>query len=473
MAGDAVNESWEMLYFQDAKIGYGHTLTRPIERDGKQLVEVGILNQLEVSRFGQASKQVFKCRSVETPEGQVLDFATETSLGPTPTTAKGRVEGNEMIIEVRSSGAAQTQRLPWSSDIRGFYGVEQSLEGKPMAPGETRSLKVLMAVLNEVADVELSAKDLETTSVLGAKTQLLRIENVSRMANGNELSSTLWTDPQGRTIKNSVESLQQVSYRTTRRGALAKPSGKHKFDLGIDLIVKPDKPLPHPRETRKAVYRVDLDSGDPLKAFTTGPTQTVRALGPHAAEVTVSRLDPEHLPASSSVPPEAAPEYLTANIMLQIDDPRIRAMAREGSAGAKDPVATALALERYVYKAIKKKDFSQAFASAAEVAKSREGDCSEHAVLLAALARACDIPSRVAMGLVYVEGAGGFGYHMWTELYLSGVWVPFDAVSGRGGTSAAYLKLTDSSLDGSSAYSSFLSLAQVLGQLKIALVSAN
>ena len=106
-------------------------------------------------------------------------------------------------------------------------------------------------------------------------------------------------------------------------------------------------------------------------------------------------------------------------------------------------------------------------ASAAEVAKSREGDCSEHAVLLAALARACGIPSHVAMGLVYVDGAGGFGYHMWTELYLSGTWVPFDATAGRGGTSAGYLKLTDSSLDGSSAYTSFLSLAQVLGQLKV------
>ena len=107
------------------------------------------------------------------------------------------------------------------------------------------------------------------------------------------------------------------------------------------------------------------------------------------------------------------------------------------------------------------------------MAQTHEGDCSEHAVLLAALARACGIPSRVAIGLVYVEGAGGFGYHMWTEMYLSGTWVPFDAVSGRGGTSAAYLKLADSSLDGPGAYSSFLPVAQVVGQLKIGLISAE
>ena len=212
----AANEYWEALYFQNAKIGYGHTLIRPFERDGRQMVEVDISNHLEVSRFGQTSKQDFKCRSVETPEGEVLDFSSEVTLGSSPTTARGHVEGDELVVEVRSSGATQTRRLSWSSDIRGFQGVEQSLERNPMKPGETRRLKILVAILNEVAEVELSAKELETTSVLGTKTQLLRIEHVSRLPDGNVLKSTLWTDPQGRSIKTEVESLQQVAYRTTR-----------------------------------------------------------------------------------------------------------------------------------------------------------------------------------------------------------------------------------------------------------------
>jgi hypothetical protein len=60
---------------------------------------------------------------------------------------------------------------------------------------------------------------------------------------------------------------------------------------------------------------------------------------------------------------------------------------------------------------------------------------------------------------------------MWTEVFLDGRWLPLDAILGAGGTSAAYLKLNDSSLEGASAYSSFLSVAQVLGQLKISIVS--
>ena len=132
----------------------------------------------------------------------------------------------------------------------------------------------------------------------------------------------------------------------------------------------------------------------------------------------------------------------------------------------------ALALEGYVHSTMTKKNFSQAFSTAAEVAESREGDCTEHAVLLAALARACGIPSRVAIGLVYVESAGGFGYHMWTEMYLDGAGCRWTR-RGAGGHRRGPLKLTDSSLEGATAYSSFLPVAQVVGQLRSAWSKPN
>ncbi len=87
--------------------------------------------------------------------------------------------------------------------------------------------------------------------------------------------------------------------------------------------------------------------------------------------------------------------------------------------------------------------------------------------------RACGIGSRGVIGLLYVEGSQGFGYHMWTEVYLEDRWVPLDARMGRGGIGPAHLKLTDSSLEGTSAYSSFLPVAQVLGRLKITVLDAE
>ena len=106
------------------------------------------------------------------------------------------------------------------------------------------------------------------------------------------------------------------------------------------------------------------------------------------------------------------------------------------------------------------------------MARNLEGDCTEHAVLLAAMLRAAEIPSRVAVGLVYVDSLSAFGGHMWTEAYLDGHWIPLDGTLGRGGTGIGHLKLTDSSLadDGPGALSSFAPLMLVIGQMQIEVI---
>ena len=369
-----------------------------------------------------------------------------------------------MIIETSTKGSQQTTRIPWSNEIRGFRAVEQSLEQQPLKPGQKRALKMLMPVLNQVADVELTARDFETTSVMGAKARLLRVEVVAHLPGGNGIESTMWTDAAGQAIKTRVEGMQQESYRTSRELAIAEQPGGANFDLGNDVVVKLDQPIVKAHATRQVRYRVELTSGD--------PAQAVRSLGAHAAEVTVRSLRPGDA-TSGKKSSEPAKEYVAANSTLQTLDPRVKAMAQEAKGNLTNPGQIAVALERYVYRTIAKKNFTQAFATAAEVAASREGDCTEHAVLLAALARACQIPSRVAIGLVYVEPVQGFGYHMWTEVYLDGQWIPLDATLGQGGIGAAHLKLTDSSLDGAAAYSSFLPVAQVVGQLKIRVLEAE
>jgi hypothetical protein len=66
---------------------------------------------------------------------------------------------------------------------------------------------------------------------------------------------------------------------------------------------------------------------------------------------------------------------------------------------------------------------------ASTVARRREGDCSEHAMLLAALLRMTGQPARVALGLaIQSDGTkfGAFG-HAWVETMQEGQWVVADA----------------------------------------------
>lgn len=67
--------------------------------------------------------------------------------------------------------------------------------------------------------------------------------------------------------------------------------------------------------------------------------------------------------------------------------------------------------------------------------RRRSGDCTEDAVLLAALARAAGIPARVANGLVYsrtrYHGASNtFIAHSWVVAYVDGSWRSFDISTG-------------------------------------------
>ena len=89
------------------------------------------------------------------------------------------------------------------------------------------------------------------------------------------------------------------------------------------------------------------------------------------------------------------------------------------------------------------------FATALETARQKAGDCTEHAVLAAALARAAGIPSRVVIGMAYADafcGLGGkqFLYHMWTEVYV-GEWLPIDPALGA--HDATHIALGRSNLD--------------------------
>jgi transglutaminase-like putative cysteine protease len=59
---------------------------------------------------------------------------------------------------------------------------------------------------------------------------------------------------------------------------------------------------------------------------------------------------------------------------------------------------------------------------------NKVGDCNEHAVLLAALARAAAVPARIEAGLVYLNGR--FYYHAWNLLYV-GKWITADATFGQ------------------------------------------
>ena len=111
------------------------------------------------------------------------------------------------------------------------------------------------------------------------------------------------------------------------------------------------------------------------------------------------------------------------SFVIDYDEPAVgSAVDRLRDAAGADPAPGAIG--SFVHDFITEKSYAGNFDLASRVATTRRGDCTEHAVLTAALARAAGLPARVVLGVVIVEGAGGsaaYG-HAWTEIHAGPGW---------------------------------------------------
>ena len=114
----------------------------------------------------------------------------------------------------------------------------------------------------------------------------------------------------------------------------------------------------------------------------------------------------------------------------------------------------------------------EVLAPADHVARTLRGDCTEFAMLMAAMCRAEGIPSRTAIGLIYADVRTGpvFAFHMWTEVWIQGKWVPLDATLGKGQVGATHLKISDQSWHETYDQSPLLPIFRILGKLSIEVI---
>ena len=131
-------------------------------------------------------------------------------------------------------------------------------------------------------------------------------------------------------LKTYSQAMGLETFRVSKAEALEKAEAAE-FDLLPSMLVKVDRPLPHAHQTKQVRYRVHLEGGDPAGVFVTGPTQAVKSIDPHTAEITVYAIRPGradgngHAPADPPTDDDLRPEQL-----IQSDDPLIVADAEEG-----------------------------------------------------------------------------------------------------------------------------------------------
>ena len=464
------SETWEAHYVRNAKVGHRHTQIFDVGTSDRPLIKIVATDILQFRRFGTVSEQELTMISLETPAGDVRQFAYRLRCETSETVVKGTVDGEQ--LRLMRLGSKQPQlRLPWSDRQHGLFAIKRSLQLNPMHAGERRTVDSFVALADRIVSYNLVAKEKEETDVAGQSRRLLRIDTIDQRASGWKLPTSYWTDEDGRILKMREAHLDRETIVLNRDTAL-KANDLFKLDLGSDVGIPVSTPIKQPDQLKQALYRVRTDDLQPADVFPVSPSQQVTPAEPGVAMVRVTKATattPEQLDQIS--PP--TPEDLAPNELIQSNHPRVVSLANAVAESIEDPWEAAIRLEQYIYQILEKEDYAQIFNSAGEVAERRTGDCSEHAVLLAATCRARQIPAKVVVGLIYAPRSQSFLYHMWTEVWINDRWIPLDATRGQGGINATYLKFRDSNLARETAYNFVTPVMYLIDRLHIEVITAE
>jgi transglutaminase-like putative cysteine protease len=217
-----------------------------------------------------------------------------------------------------------------------------------------------------------------------------------------------------------------------------------------------------------------------------------------AAEYARKRASEVRVIVDVNAPPKEATEseladaaYRSPTAMVDSDDEKIKALAESitsklSAKQAKDTLSRAQALRAGARQHITHSTLATGFASASETVRSQQGDCTEHAMLLAALLRADGIPSRVCTGVVYSESsavqasadphqtmgggttqAASLVWHMWSQALIDGAWHDLDATLDLHFHGGHILTSTSSMVDILSLRSSELQMMKLIGALDV------
>lgn len=471
---EITQEIWEETYLQGVKVGFSKTEIAKVREGDATLFRCRQTGELHLKRDGQSSDQTMTFTCWQTEDGKLLRFESEMEGAGSKTLGSGQVEGKKLRTKTMTVGKTERQSFDWEPEYGGYVAMDESLRKQPLQPGEKRTIVALTAPINIPAQTQFTAEDYETTKLLTGEQKLLKVKAVITLGE-QSLDTTLWVTDKGEILKTS-QPLGLETYRTTKAVA-TNLATIGEVDLLRSTIVKPTNPkrqLGSPAEiatdlssARRTVYLARLKEGNPTKSFSNCLSQQLESMDEHSARLTITAIRPDVPEKLTSKSVEPLSHDLLPTSYIQSDDAEIIQMANSVAAEEKDAWKIACGLEKFVDETITEKNFGSALATAAEVARTKSGDCTEHSVLLAALCRARKIPARVAFGLIYSEHLGGFAYHMWTEVWIKDRWIPMDATLGRGGIGCDHIKLGDSNLKGSESLAAMASVAQVLNQLEL------
>ncbi len=468
------NDDWAEIYISGAKSGFAHST---MTRDGGRIHTTTDM-KLRVGRAGQTVELGIVQETTEMLSGLPLKFSSTMDMSTAKMVTRGTVEKGRVTIVTSQFGMEQTQTFGFPEGALMTWGAFRESIKRGFKPGTEYTVSMYAPELR--MDGALSAKttigDWEEFTHRGKPLRGQKVTLVMQSPIGS-VEMLSWVDENGEPLKAKVPmpGIGDMDVVTTDQAtALAAFLPPEVF---MTTVVKVDREIDRDRASRIR-YRITCRTPEG-RVPDLPPTAMQEAYRrpDGSVELTVTKRSPSPSADGAAKLLLEEGEYLCSNLMMNTDDAVLRELASQAAGEEKDAYALADRLRRFVTEYVTAKTMNIGFATANEVARTKEGDCSEHAVLLAALGRIRGLPSRVVAGLAYAPFFGGqdhiFGYHMWTQFWIDGRWVDLDAALRESACSPARIALATSSLKDAGLADLSLPLLTTIGALNLQILEMD
>jgi hypothetical protein len=448
MSGEA-KDTWMNIYQQGRKIGYTHrTFSRREQGFGlreevfMRIQTMGVVQGISLKTEGELNQDMTLA---------AFDFDLTSNLFSFH--ARGNVDKDQMSIVTKVADDERHYDLPLKEPVQLSQGVFARALQANMKPGQELTVSVFDPMTMGSRPVCLSFVGEETLTIMGRR-QTLKKYAVDFMG----ARQYAWLDPEGEVVREEGM-LGMALEKTTREVALAGPASTGSADLTDLASVDARGRISDPAGLQ--VLKVQLSNIDPGALMLAGGRQI------YAQELlTVSKEKQIGVGRPDGRVLKNRETYLASTPFIQTSNPAIRAQA--GAIFSKDDgdEEKARKIVAWVFKNIEKRPVLSV-SNAVETLKNHVGDCTEHAVLVAALGRAAGIPTLVETGLVYQRGR--FYYHAWNAFWLDkwGGWVTADAVMNQLPADVTHLRFVRGEVE------TQLDLMGVVGRIKLQVIGMS
>ena len=446
---NAVSErdTWMNIFQNERKIGFSHTRFYS-DTTGYRLTEAV---QMRINTMGMIQDISLNTKSRLNADFTLQEIDFKISSGRFRFSVRGTVDGNTLQLTTESAGSSRRLDIPVKSKTYLFNSITDAVAATDLKPGDKYVFNIFDPASMGQAAVIVEVIGQELIDIRGFNQPATKVS-----LNFKGVSQLAWLGKEGDIIREKGL-LGITLIKTDRKGALDGLAIESSQDLTKIASVASNIPLENVEALK--VLKVKIQGIPSKNMQLQGGRQTFKG-----QVLTVEKEVLSNLASELRTDKLAALEkiFLRPGPFIQSDDQKIRDLAREILKDEPDapPLTRAKKLLDWVHTHIEKRPVLS-LPDALSTLENRVGDCNEHAVLLAALARAAGIPTRIEAGMVYLKGR--FYYHAWNLMYL-GKWITADSLFGQLPADVSHLRFATGSPEQQ------LDLMGIIGKIRLTVI---